>query len=222
MIEVKDITALKFTDSTYLMKAEAENNRKWIITGKDGERIELYKDELFSVMKSDYIPDEVRNITFRGIVQVSGKSVGKVDLSMVTSGDVVYCHHSLCDPDRRVKSGDDYYYLIDGVVGMLTYDLSNFYMKLLDEKAKLDCDRYYMIDRWVMVEAIDEEIKTTLILPKGNIRKSDKRYKVMCNNRYSEVEVGDTVMIDKKFLKKLSIDDEIKYVTLNRYVLAKV
>ena len=196
MIEVKDIKALKFTDSTYLMKAEAENNRKWIITGKDGERIELYKDELFSVMKSDYIPDEVRNI--------------------------VYCHHSLCDPDRRVKSGDDYYYLIDGVVGMLTYDLSNFYLKLLDEKAKLDCDRYFMIDRWVMVEPIDEEIKTTLILPKGNIRKSDKRYKVLCKNKYIDVEVGDTVMIDKKYLKKLSIDDKIKYVTLNRYVLAKV
>jgi len=222
MIEVKDITALKFTRSVFLMKPDIEDNRSWTITGKDGAPIKLFKDELFSVMKSDYIPDEVKNITFKGSVQVAGTGFGTVDLSMVNTGDVVYCHHSLCDPEKRVKCGNDIYYLIDGVVGMLTYDLSNFYMKLILDSAKLDSDRFEMIDKWVMIEHIDEVIKTTLILPKGNTKKSDSKYKVTCVNKYSEFGVGDVVMIQKKFIKKISVDDELKYLTLNRYVLAKV
>lgn len=221
MIEFKDITALRFTSSKFLMKADTDSNRTWTITGKDGEIIKLYKDELFSVMKSDYIPDEVRNITFKGSVQVSGSGSKNVDLSMINDGDVVYCHHSLCDPDNRVKCGDDYYYLIDGVVSMLTYDMSNFYMKLFNCASKIDCERYQMIDRWVMLEPIEEEIKTTLILPKGNKKISDKKHRVTCTNRYSDFNVGDVIVCDKRFLKKISVDDEIKYVTLNRYILAK-
>lgn len=219
MVEFKSLGNVRFPYDVMLVRDIEDESSSWSITGKDGEKIVLSKDSIYSVMRSDYIPDEVMNICFKGEVvkmpNCVSSSITPISVD-VEEGDVCYFHHSLCDPDNRVKVGGEYFYMIPYKVNYLTISLTNVYLKLCSDGS------YAMVDKWVLVEPIEEEVlKSDTLFLLNSKKKSDKYYKVLSVKPNDDVYVGDEVITTRGYVKTINLGGKVSYVVHSSHILGK-
>jgi len=220
MKEFRDLDSLSFAKDLMLVRDIEDDSASWEIVGRDGEKIKLYKDSLFSVMREDYIPDDVMNICFRGEVMKMPRAISNCVSSVsvdISEGDECYFHHSLCDPSNRVKVGNAYMYVIPYKVNYLTMSMTNVYFKLCKERGEV------MVDKWVLLEAIEEEkLKSDTLILLNNKKPSEKYYRVKSvnDNEYG-INVGDEVITDKRYVKKINYGGKLAYVVHQVHVFGR-
>lgn len=204
---ITDVSGIVVPRDMVLVRAINDESDGWVIKDGDGNEVKLMKDMLYSVMTADYIPDEIRNICFKcEIVQVPRRvSEGRTPISVdIVAGDICYVHHSMCDPDNRVEIGGEYYYMLPYKVDYNLFSVTNFYLKLCN-------DRLEAIDRWLLVEPIEEEyLKSSSIVLLDTKKKSDKYYRVKLVKPNEDVQVGEVIITKPNCVKKISINGKIE------------
>jgi len=215
---ITDVSGIVVPRDMVLVRAINDESDGWVIKDGDGKEVKLMKDMLYSVMTADYIPDEIRNICFKcEIVQVPRRvSEGRTPISVdIVAGDICYVHHSMCDPDNRVEIGGEYYYMLPYKVDYNLFSVTNFYLKLCN-------DRLEAIDRWLLVEPIEEEyLKSERILLLDTKKKSDKYYRVKAIKPNEDLQVGEVIITKPNCVKKISINGTIEYMVYMEHVYGK-
>lgn len=215
---IVDVSGIVVPRDMVLVRAINDESDSWVIRDKDGNEVKLMKDMLYSVMRADYIPDEIRNICFKcQIVQVPrALSESRTPISMdIAPGDVCYVHHSMCDPDNRIEINGEYYYMLPYKVDYNLFSTTNFYLKLCN-------DRLEAIDRWVLVEPIEEEyLKSDSIVLLDAKKKSDKYYRVKAIKPNEDLQVGEVIITKPNCVKKISINGTIEYMVYMEHVYGK-
>ncbi len=215
---ITDVSGIVVPRDMVLVRAINDENDGWVIKDKDGKEVKLMKDMLYSVMTADYIPDEIRNICFKcEIVQVPRRvSEGRTPISVdIVAGDICYVHHSMCDPDNRVEIGGDYYYMLPYKVDYNLFSVTNFYLKLCN-------DRLEAIDRWLLVEPIEEEyLKSSSIVLLDTKKKSDKYYRVKLVKPNEDVQVGEVIITKPNCVKKISVNGVVEHMVYMEHVYGK-
>jgi len=215
---ITDVSGIVVPRDMVLVRAINDESDGWVIKDGDGNEVKLMKDMLYSVMTADYIPDEIRNICFKcEIVQVPRRvSESRTPISLdIEAGDICYVHHSMCDPDNRVEIGGEYYYMLPYKVDYNLFSVTNFYLKLCN-------DRLEAIDRWLLVEPIEEEyLKSSSIVLLDTKKKSDKYYRVKLVKPNEDVRVGEVIITKPNCVKKISINGKIEYMVYMEHVYGK-
>lgn len=215
---LRDASRIVVPRDMVLVRAMNDEADSWVIRDKDGNEVRLMKDMLYSVMTADYIPDEIRNICFKcQIVQVPRSvSEGRTPISVdISPGDICYVHHSMCDPDNRLEIGGEYYYMLPYKVDYNLFSTTNFYLKLCN-------DRLEAIDRWLLVEPIDEDyLKSDNIVFLESKKKSDKYYRVKVVKPNEDVSVGDVIITKPNCVKKISINGKVEHMVYMEHVYGK-
>jgi hypothetical protein len=215
---ITDVSGIVVPRDMVLVRAINDESDGWVIKDGDGNEVKLMKDMLYSVMTADYIPDEIRNICFKcEIVQVPRRvSEGRTPISVdIVAGDICYVHHSMCDPDNRVEIGGEYYYMLPYKVDYNLFSVTNFYLKLCN-------NRLEAIDRWLLVEPIEEEyLKSSSIVLLDTKKKSDKYYRVKSVKPNEDVQVGEVIITKPNCVKKRSINGKVEYMVYMEHVYGK-
>jgi co-chaperonin GroES (HSP10) len=218
MLEVKDIGKFDLVYDTMLVRILDDESNSWDIKDKDGNVIKLVKDSWFSVMRSDYVPDEVLNICFKGEVVKMPRliSPSKREISVdVSEGDICYFHHSLCDPENVIRVNGEDLYRIDYKVNYLLISYTNVYLKLCK-------DNLETIDKWVLVEPIEEvKLRSENLILINDKKKSDKFYRVLAVKPGLGINVGEEIVTERNYVKEINVNKKLTYVVDLEHILAK-
>jgi ribulose bisphosphate carboxylase small subunit len=78
------------------------------------------------------------------------------------------------------------------------------------------------IDRWVLVEPIEEEyLKSSSIVLLDTKKKSDKYYRVKLVKPNEDVQVGEVIITKPNCVKKISVNGSVEHMVYMEHVYGK-